>query len=356
MSRQEKVVSYDVLRVITTLLVIVSHGHYHALITPYGGIDYDALIVGGHGAWKVLEIISGYINLFTMPTFMALGGALFLRSMRKGRYPTLKALAVDKAKRLLIPFLVVTLLYSFPLKLATGYFRQSGSVLKDLLLGQILVQGNTHLWYLPAMFVDFLICYALERYVKLPRLLKLALLAVVSVVVWADKSAVLLVAYPLRFAVWFYAGYCFEEVREKLRGGFGKAILGALVTVLIYVVMRWGLPPSRLALLADLVLRRLLLPAVAAWTLYFLSCGLSDLGMARTRIYGLLSRNSFGMYLYSDPMNYVVLAVGSVLGGTFLFGTTTGVFLLFALRVGVTLTVSILVSELLRHFKVKYII
>ena len=62
------------------------------------------------------------------------------------------------------------------------------------------------------------------------------------------------------------------------------------------------------------------------------------------------------MYLYSDPMNYVVLAVGSVLGGTFLFGTTTGVFLLFALRVGVTLTVSILVSELLRHFKVKYII
>lgn len=356
MSRQEKVVSYDILRVITTLLVIVSHCHYHALRTPYGGIDHDALIVGGFGAWKALELLTGFINLFTMPTFMALGGALFLRSMRRGKYPTLKTLAVDKAKRLLIPFLVVTLLYSFPLKLAVGYFRQSQSVLKDLLLGQLLVQGNTHLWYLPAMFVDFLICYLLERYVKLPRLLKLVLLAAISVVVWEDEAPVLLVAYPLRFAVWFYAGYCFEQVREELRGGFGKAALGAVATAAIYVVMRWGLPASRLTVVADPLLRRLLLPAAAALTLYFFSCGLAEVGVDRTRIYALLSRNTFGMYLYSDPMNYVVLAVGSVLGETFLFGTTAGVFLLFLARVSVTLTVSLLISELLRRRNVKYII
>lgn len=356
MSNQKKVVPYDILRVITTLLVIISHGHYHAFYSGYGGIDYSALMTGGDFAWKVLGLITDFINSYTMPTFMALGGALFLRSMQKGKYPTLGSLAADKAKRLLIPFLVVTLCYSFPLKLATGYFRESDSVIKDFLLGQLLVQGNTHLWYLPAMFVDFLICYLLERYVKIPRLLKLALLGIISVAVWADPHPILLIAYPLRFAVWFYAGYCFESVRHKLRFSLLHSVAGMAATAVVYVVLRQFVPSEGFIGVVRLAGQKLLLPAVATITLYALSCGLACLGMEHTRLHKLLSANTFGMYLYSDPINYVVLALGSAIGGVWLFGTNPGVFLLYGLRIGTTLGISILVSQLLRRCKVKYII
>lgn len=359
MSRNKnRVVQYDVLRVITTLLVVISHGHYHAFDSGFGGIDYSALMVGGDFSWKLIGAVTEFINSFTMPTFMALGGALFYRSMKKGRFQTLGALAMDKAKRLLIPFLVVSVLYSFPLKLATGYYSGSENVLWDFLLGQLLVQGNTHLWYLPAMFLDFLIVYLLERYVKLPRIVKLAGLAVISVAAWADQDPVLLVAYPLRFAVSFYAGYCFESVRRKYARftGFGWGALGCIATVVVYLVCRQLIDPIGLSRVVRLAGQKLLLPGVAALTLYAIACGLAGTGIIRTRLYGCLSRNTLGIYLYSDPLNYVVLAVGSVVCGSVLFGTNVGVLVLYGLRIGVTLTGAVLVTELLRKCKVKHII
>ena len=353
-----RVLQYDVLRVITTLLVVISHGHYHAFQSGFGGIDYSALMTGGDFSWKLIGMITEFINSFTMPTFMALGGALFYRSMRKGKFPTLGTLAVDKAKRLLIPFLVVSVLYSFPLKLVTGYYSGSDNVVWDFLVGQLLVQGNTHLWYLTAMFLDFLIVYLLDRYVKIPKVAKLAILGAISVAVWADPAPVLLVAYPLRFAVWFYAGYCFESVRKLFRNctGFGWGALGCVATVVVYLVCRPLIDAFGLCGVVRLAGQKLLLPAVAGLTLYAIASGFAGTKITGTKVYGCLSRNSLGIYLYSDPLNYVVLALGSVLGGTFLFGSGAGVLVLYFLRIGVTLGGSILVTELLRKCKVKHII
>ena len=39
-----KIYEYDVLRVITTLLVIISHCGYYNIITNYGGIRYGELV------------------------------------------------------------------------------------------------------------------------------------------------------------------------------------------------------------------------------------------------------------------------------------------------------------------------
>lgn len=358
LSNGGKVPQYDVLRVITTLLVVISHGNYNILETPYGGIDYTALIPAGSTVWALLGDITQFVNSFTMPVFMALGGALFYRSMKKGKFTSLGALARDKAARLLLPFVAVTLLYSFPIKLATGYFRGSDNVVLDLLVGQLLIQGNTHLWYLPAMFFDFLICYLLETRVKLPRLLKLAVLAVISVVLWSSSNWIWMIAYPLRFAVWFYAGYCFEQLRPRLDrfGSIGWGLLCCVAAGVIYVASRRLFGTTGVGGVAQLIGRRLLLPMAAGLGLYFLSCGLAKTRLMNTGVFNLLSRNSFGIYLYSDPVNYILLAVGAAVCGLFLFGGGVGTLVLYALRIGVTLCVSLLVSELLRRCKVKYVV
>lgn len=355
---KSRLVQYDVLRVITTLLVVVSHCHYHVFVTPYGGIDYTGLMGSSGASWEILWIITDFVNTFTMPIFMALGGALFFRSMANGRFQSLGGLAANKAKRLLIPFLVVATLYSFPLKLLTGYFSGSENVLLDLLVGQLLVQGNTHLWYLPAMFFEFLICYVLEVYVKIPKWIKLVVLAGAATFAWCFVTPIQMLTYVLRFAVWFYAGYCFEAIRPRFDWwvGWGRAVVCCLATGLFYLVVRLAFGDSGISLFLRVMGLKLLVPAVAGAALYALACGIARTKLVSGKLYRCLHRDSFGIYLYSDPVNYVVLYLGATLCGEFLFGSSVGVFVLFALRIGLTLTCSVLVSELLRRCKVKYMV
>ena len=353
---QKRVVQYDVLRVLTTIMVVISHTHYYVMQTPYGGCDYSALVDPQMASWKLVSLMTEFLNIITMPTFMALGGALFFRSMAHGKYPTLGSLVADKAKRLLVPFLVVGVLYSFPLKLVTGYFSESENVVADLILGQLLIQGNTHLWFLPAMFVNFLLCYILQRYVKIPWPVVLSVLAVVSVLVWDFQ--IYLVAYPLRFTCWFYGGYQFERCRRRWDkiAGVGTSVLGVVATALLFLLVRSVMSKFWILAIPRVLCHRLLLPAVAAIAMYMTCCGLARTRLVKGALFTRLSRDSFGIYLYSDPLNYVILLLASVLADGWLFRSGAGALVLCATRVGVTLVGALLVTELLRRCKVKYIV
>ena len=355
MSRGNRIMQYDVLRVIATLLVVISHARYYVMETGYGGCDYSALVNADLLSWRIAGMITEFLNTFQMPLFMALGGALFYGSMQRGKFRTLGALAVNKAKRLLIPFLVVSVAYSFPVKLLTCYYNGSENILWDFVVGQLLVQGNSYLWFLPAMFLDFLICYLLERYVKVPRTLKLLALAVLSEVFY--KFEIQLISYAMQYAVWFYAGYCFEGIRFKMdsRGKTCQGILGCLLATLVYLGSRW-LPGGLATGLCAYFGYRWLVPALMGLSLYVISCKLVQTPLISSRFYGILSRNSFGIYLYSDPMNYVVLFAASHWFGGFLFGNVFGVCILYLTRIVLSATTGLTISEILRRCRLKYIV
>lgn len=40
---KNRIVEYEMLRVIVTLLVVVGHCTYISIVTPYGGVDYTAV-------------------------------------------------------------------------------------------------------------------------------------------------------------------------------------------------------------------------------------------------------------------------------------------------------------------------
>ena len=71
-----------------------------------------------------------------------------------------------EAKRLLYPFLLVSIFWSFPLKYLSGYWNNSVNVLYDIVVGQLLIQGNTHLWFLPTLFFEFIMFWLFFRYGK----------------------------------------------------------------------------------------------------------------------------------------------------------------------------------------------
>lgn len=49
-----------------------------------------------------------FIYIFHMPLFIALSGALYKKSLDKGRYSTFVELLNKKSKSLLIPFIMVS--------------------------------------------------------------------------------------------------------------------------------------------------------------------------------------------------------------------------------------------------------
>ena len=127
--------------------------------TKYGGCDYSYLFLDKSFVFKVVSKLTSFIYLFHMPLFIALSGALFAKSLDRGRYASFMELLNKKAKRLVIPFIVVTLFYAVPIKFLSGYYNASTSVFSDVLIGQVLIQGNTHLWYLLTLFMIFLVVY-----------------------------------------------------------------------------------------------------------------------------------------------------------------------------------------------------
>ena len=142
MRMEKKVIrEYEMMRVVLTLLVILSHCQYFRILTPYGGVDFLHPGSGGLMMFRLLNLVCRMIYSFHMAAFIALSGALFRRSCERRPGMSFESLTVSKAKRLLIPFVTVTLFYVFPLKLAAGYWVFSPGLLRDVSVGQLLLQG-----------------------------------------------------------------------------------------------------------------------------------------------------------------------------------------------------------------------
>lgn len=131
---------YDVMRVIITAMVIIDHSIYYRIITDYGSMDCTPFTMSGLSMiYHMLLKGKTLINTFHMPLYMMLSGALFKYREKRagggiGGYPSLRILAIDKAKKLLFPFIIVTLFYVAPIKYISGYYSDSANVIKDIII------------------------------------------------------------------------------------------------------------------------------------------------------------------------------------------------------------------------------
>ena len=76
----------------------------------------------------------------------------------------------------------MTILYQIPIKYLSGYYNTSPNVIRDCFLGQVLVQGNTHLWFLPALFIIFILTYFTIKYVNINSNIILFIMFIISFV------------------------------------------------------------------------------------------------------------------------------------------------------------------------------
>ena len=313
MQQSKRITEYTVLRVFAILLVLVSHISYYKVGNEFGGVNILALAPSGT-SFKWYYLIDKFryvIYLFHMPLFMAISGALFALQTKKGRWSAFGTFAEAKWQRLMIPYLVFTLLYLVPLKYLSGYFGQTNFLMAEG--SQLTLLGNSHLWYLYTLFVVALVAYFLVPRMQVWYLLPLWGIHLVSAYVGLS-----LISLPMEFLLWYMLGAMFELYRETLtayfrtkRAVFLTIWLTAFIicSFLSLYVGRFGIP----------VLQRLVndLAAVAGMGLtYLLAESLAQKkGFLESSFVKEVLLNGLGIYIFSDPLNYVLLRLGQVLLG-----------------------------------------
>lgn len=345
-----KKIEYNILKVITILLVLVSHSTYYTIVTNFGGINYEQWLLNVNSVllFKFLDKFREVIYYFHMPLFMALSGAFFQIQVKKNKWVKLSDLINVKSKRLMIPFFVFTLLYTIPIKYISNYFVQTNVV--NAIFGQLFLLGNSHLWYLYALFVIFIIAYfILKRDSGFWMLVVLFLLHIISY-----KIELTLIKAPIQFLFYFAMGFVFESKREvynkflnSRRRFLRFLVIGFVVLILFnFGIKKYSILFSKVILEILAIYGSLLTYTIA----YYLS---KSTTLVNNKIYQLILVNGLGIYIFSDTLNYLILYSAYTFGGNFMF-TPYGIILMVIIRFIGTLWLGIGLTILFKKIFPKY--
>ena len=202
---------YNILKFIAIILVVLSHSTYYKITSNYGGIDYQSLIDSNFSLllYKGFDKIREVLYYFHMPMFMALSGSFYHIQVKNNKWMGVNILLKNKIKRLLLPFIIFSVLYTLPLKYLSNYFINISFI--KAFIGQVFLLGNSHLWYLYALFVIFLMSYYILKMEA--NIFTYLIIYIIHLISFLIKFT--LISAPLQFLVWFSLGFLFESKRVE---------------------------------------------------------------------------------------------------------------------------------------------
>lgn len=165
-----------------------------------------------------------------MPLFVFVSGYLFsFLYITRGKYHNFIDFIQNKIKRLLVPCILFTGLLCVCLQV-------------DYL--HVFIYGGYHLWFLKMLFLCFMTCWCIARYVRSLKL-EMLLLLVSFLMTFTPFPNILGIHHYFKYFLFFYGGYLFSKYRNYLRivytKRFGTTILVSylilcLVTGYEYIV------------------------------------------------------------------------------------------------------------------------
>ena len=317
-SIQGEIIEYRVLRALVMIFVVIGHCSYYTIAGPseYGGINYAKTMaingIADTDFHRWAEIFTAFIYSFHMPLFMAISGAVFELGRQRGKYKNFFAFIRKKVQRLLIPFFCVTILYSIPIKYISGYWIYSTNISRDIFVGQILIQGNTHLWFLATLFFEFVIFELLAKIGVLSRRYSIVLLFILILFnCISENLSINLLKYIFEFGLYFYTGIVFEGYRDKINNHITSSWIRRLFILYLLVLtiyIAWLIVVPSSFWLVDQV-GKIIVAFISMMIFYSIAFFAIKKGYLLGNLIAMISRRSFGIYLYSDPINYAILAI-----------------------------------------------
>lgn len=131
--------------------ILVILGHSYVFVSPFP---------------QALEEFRNFLYCFHMPLFVWCSGYLLVKTNQTERYPV-KQFAVRRARRLLLPYLIFSLIGFAPKILFSKYLNDSMSLTAEGIARAFLVPRSNiwgHFWFLPMIFILGLLGFLLAKF------------------------------------------------------------------------------------------------------------------------------------------------------------------------------------------------
>lgn len=298
-----RVTVYDWLRVIATIFVVIGHSAYLNIQTTFGGVAYElpsnlnaaynsSLLIG-------CRYLAGWVYSFHMPLFFMLSGAVLALKPIGDFDRVFEA----KVHRLLIPYFIYGWLFMLPVKRIGGFY--SNNSLKEALRGFLSGVDSGHLWFLIALFWCIIIfCILVKSLIKLNIQSIYAVLLIAGVIQLIGSYLpidILGFKIGISYIFYFAIGYVFEIKRSSCMKWNTKKIVFAFGILIVLEILNCKF----------FLLNTFFAIIVGAFFTYILSDILDRIfkNVQKNKIWEYLVKNIFYVYIFHDPLEYIVLRI-----------------------------------------------
>lgn len=264
------------------------------------------LVILGHSiplSWQIpnsIYVADTFLYTFHMPMFFFISGYLFVKTNSLERY-SFSAYMIKRAKRLLIPYFVMTFIGFFPKLLLNSYFNNDTEfsinyILKAIFMPRENVWG--HLWFLPTLLIISMFSFVfatIKKHSKPSFAVVTAALFVLSMLPkptdWLGINDI------IKFICYYALGMLFADTKaEEFICSKKKAWLLALfpIAVVLYAV------PVKISILSgvrDKIVGIMMLVFVLVVSLFF--------DITDSKIGAFLTRKTYSIYILAWPFQAV---------------------------------------------------
>lgn len=274
-------VHLDILRAFAILSIVFFHttGMLYANHFPDSKETYSSLY---------FVFNQCYLVNFAMVVFTALSGYLFMLLYNMGKYHSKKTFILKKIKRLLLPFVVFTILIAF----TQDFTNKTIAECTMLCLKSFLRGSFGHLWYLPGLFWCFVLAIFLAHSFKGNKMVQLSIfvISIATALLFNDIEQNLLgLLHGIRWFFFFYMGMLLAEYHNLLQKKLSLHILLLILTIALCIIHPF--PPY-----ADRDIILMLTLSISLFPLFFLT----ENFFGDTLLSGVkaISKYSYGIYIF----------------------------------------------------------
>ena len=282
----EKKINTRINNIRALAILIVIFGHSIILYSSAWSI-YEPIL-----ECILLDDIKKVINLIQMPLFFSLSGFLFAESSKEIK---ISAFVLKKFKRLMIPFYAVGIMWMIPIKKILNYSEYRGIGIGRAFYNLCMNIESGHLWYLPTLFLTFVIFVFWKKYVKGGEFLLFVITLIINYfrmnmpdfgIPFLEN--VYLYSWSFVLGMVFSSGKKYNFLVKVYKVIFSKKYLYFGASLIIAIV--------------DTVV----VGRADIWCSIILICGIYlCVSNQYNQILDSISKNSFGMYLIHSPLIYI---------------------------------------------------
>lgn len=317
---------------------------YHSILFWGGGSRLENIPVIYES--KFLSILAAWLNTFHIYGFTLISGYIFqYLKYEKDKYQLFFPFIVNKAKRLLVPYVFVAIVWIIPITYTLFSYSP-----EDIILKYVLCTSPSQLWFLWMLFDVFALVWLLCKWLK-NDLITIG----ISCVFWLI-GYVFGALFPNIFCIWTAFNYLpFFILGMKLREKKDCLLYRIPVCVIVFIQLVLFCVYQMTSDLTGIIIFKLInlisfygahvFGALMAF--FVLQCFASKVEWKKNKVFMFLSKNSMTIYLFHQQIIYFTIL--------WLNGKVNP-YVNSLINFGVALFLSCLISILLMKFKVTRIL